>query len=80
MNHILTFEFDRKFKPTNAVGTPQVHGFSDGGETGELAYGAVIFSRWELSDGTYSCVPVITKPFVDPLRRRLFPNLNFLDV
>ena len=40
MNHLLTFEFDRKLKPSNA---PEVHGFSDGGEQ---AYGAVIFLRW----------------------------------
>ena len=67
MNHILAFEFDRKFKPKYTVGTPQVYGFSD---AGELAHGAVIFLRWELSDGKYSCVPVITKPFAALLKKK----------
>ena len=40
INHLLTFEFDRRLKPKHAVGIPQVHGFCDGGEK---AYGAVIF-------------------------------------
>ena len=52
MNHLLTLEFDRKLKPRNAVGPPEVHGFSDGGEQ---AYGAVIFLRWTLDDGSYRC-------------------------
>jgi len=42
MNHLLAFEFDRKLKPSHAVGVPQVHGFCDGGEK---AYGEVIFLR-----------------------------------
>ena len=45
MNHLLAFEFDRKLKPSHAVGVPQVHGFCDGGEK---ACNAVTFLRWEL--------------------------------
>ncbi|PFX13182.1 hypothetical protein AWC38_SpisGene22761 [Stylophora pistillata] len=40
--------FDRKLKPSNAVGVLQSHGFSDGGEQ---AYGAVIFQRWTPTGG-----------------------------
>ena len=40
MNYLLAFEFDRKLKPSHAVGVPQVHGFCDGGEK---TYDAVIF-------------------------------------
>jgi hypothetical protein len=50
MNHLLTLQFDRKLKPTGAVGPPQIHGFSD---AGEQAYGAVIFLRWQLEDGSF---------------------------
>ncbi len=31
MNQLLTFDFDRKLKASNAVGNPEVHGFSDEG-------------------------------------------------
>ena len=75
MNHLLTFEYDRQLKPTNAVGSPEVHGFSDGGE---LAYGAVIFLRWKLEDGSYKCVPVMIKPFVAPLKKKSIPRLELL--
>ena len=34
MNYLLTLEFDRKLKPSNAIGRPELHGFSDGGELG----------------------------------------------
>ena len=75
MNRILTYEFDRKLKPAEAVGEPQVHGFSDGGEQ---AYGAVIFLRWQLSDGNYICVPVMSKAFVAPLKKKTVPRLELL--
>ena len=32
INHLLAFEYDRKLKPSHAIGLPQVHGFCDGGE------------------------------------------------
>ena len=37
INDLLSFQFDRKLKPSNAVSVPQIHRFSDG--TGQ-AYGA----------------------------------------
>jgi hypothetical protein len=73
MNSLLDLEFNRKLKPTNALGLPQVHGVSDGGE---LAYGAVIFLRWEPEDGKYCCVPVIAKSFVAPLKKKSIPRLE----
>ncbi|KAK3696587.1 hypothetical protein QZH41_005862 [Actinostola sp. cb2023] len=75
MNYLLTFEFDRQLKPNNTVGLPEVHGFSDGGES---AYGAVIFLRWELQDGSYRCVPVLMKLFVAPLKKKSIPRLELL--
>ena len=75
MNHLLAFEFDRKLKPSHAVGVPQVHGFCDGGEK---AYGAVIFLRWELMNGSYKCVPVLIKSFVAPLKKKSVPRLELM--
>ena len=72
LKYLLTFEFHRKLKPSNAEGVPQVHGFSDGGEK---AYGTAIFLRWESSDGTYCCIPVMVKSFVAPLETRTIPKL-----
>jgi len=73
INHLLAFEFDRKLKPSHAIGLPQVHGFCDGGEK---TYGAVIFLRWELKNGSYKCV--LIKSFVSPLKRRTIPRLELM--
>ena len=75
MNYLLTLEFDRKLKPSNAIGRPELHGFSDGGE---LGFGAVIFLRWKLSDDSFRCVPIMIKPFVAPLRKKNIPRLELL--
>ena len=75
INDLLSFQFERKLKPSNAVGVPQIHGFSDGGEQ---AYGAVIFLRWKLPGGDYRCVPVMTKAFVAPLKKKSIPRLELL--
>ena len=75
INDLLSFQFDRKLKPNNAVGVPQIHGFSDGGEQ---AYGAVIFLRWKLAGGDYRSVPVTIKAFVAPLKKKSIPRLELL--
>ena len=75
MNHLLTLQFDRKLKPTGAIGPPQIHGLSD---AGEQAYGAVIFLRWQLEECSFYCVPVIIKPFVAPVKKTSIPRLELL--
>ena len=75
IKHLSALEFDRKLKPSHAIGLPQVHGFCDGGEK---AYGAVIFLHWELKNGSYKCVPVLIKSFVAPLKRKTIPRLELM--
>ena len=75
LNDLLSFQFERKLKPSHAAGVPQIHGFSD---DGEQAYGAVIFLRWKLVDGDYQCVPVMIKAFVAPLKKESIPRLELL--
>ena len=52
INQLLTFKFDRKLKPSGTIGSPQVHGFADGGE---LGYGAGIFLSWKLPMHPVDC-------------------------
>ena len=75
LNQLLTYEFDRKLKPDNAVGLPEIHGFCDGGEK---AYGAVMFLGWKLASGKYFCVPLMVKAFVAPLKKKSIPRLEFM--
>jgi hypothetical protein len=72
MNHLLTLQFDRKLMPSDAIGPPQIHGFSD---AGEQEYGAVIFPRWELEDGSFYCVAVI---ITHPVKKKSIPRLELL--
>ena len=75
LNQLLKLSFDRQLKPSNSVGRPQIHGFSD---AGELAFGAVLFLRWLLTDGSYHVVPVMVKSFVAPLKKKSIPRLELL--
>ena len=75
LNQLLTYEFDRKLKPDNAVGFPEIHGFCDGGEK---AYGAVVFLRWKLANSNYFCVPLMVKAFVAPLKKKSIPRLELM--
>ena len=68
INRLLAFKFDRKLKPTEPIGQPQVHGFGDGGE---LGYDAAILLYWKLHNGSHQCVPMIVKPYVAPLKQNL---------
>jgi len=75
LNQLLMREFNRKLKPDTAVGLPEVHGFYDGGEK---AYGSVLFLRWKLADGSYSCIPLMIKAFVAPLKKKSIPRLELM--
>lgn len=75
MIDLFEISHDRCMKPENAVGKPQLHGFSDGGV---LAFGTCIFLRWELTNGQFTCKFVASKAFVAPLKRRSIPRLELM--
>ena len=68
-------KFSRNSNPDNAVGLPEIHGFCDGGEK---AYGSAIFLRSKLADGSYSCILLMVKVFVAPLKKKSVPRLEFM--
>ena len=69
------FEFSRKLKPDNAVVLPEIHGFCNGGEK---AHGSAIFLRWNVTDGSYSCIPLMVKAFVAPWKKKSIPRLELM--
>ena len=75
LNQLLKFKFSRKLKPVNAVGLPEIHGFCDGGEK---VYGSAIFLRWKLADGSFSCIPLLVKACVVPLKKKSIPRLELM--
>ena len=75
LNQLLKYEFKRKLKPDNAVGMPEIHGFCD---AGEKAYGSAMFLRWKLDDGSYTCVQLMVKAFVSPLKKKSIPRLELM--
>ena len=75
LNKLLKLEFSRKLNPDNAVGLPEIHGFCNGGEK---AYGSAIFLRSKLADGSYSCILLMVKVFVAPLKKKSVPRLEFM--
>ena len=70
LNQLHKLEFSRNSNPDNAVGLPEIYGFCDGGEK---AYGSAIFLRWKLADGSYSCILLMVKAFVAPLKKSPCP-------
>ena len=75
INHLLSLKFDHKLKPSNAIAVPEVHGFSDAGDQADRA---VIFLCWELTDGSFHCVPVVIKAFVAPAKKKSIPGLELM--
>ena len=75
MQELVTFQLPRCVKPKHAVGLPQLHCFSDGGVTG---YGAVVWLRWHLDNGTNAVTFVIAKSLVAPLKRKSIPRLELM--
>ena len=45
---------------------PGIHRFCD---VGEKAYGSAMFLRWKLDNGSYTCVQLMVKAFVSPLKK-----------
>ena len=71
---VLEIEVNRCLKPKGAIGLPQIHAFSDGGDD---AYGACVFIRWNTTDGV--CVQLVSaKAFVSPLKRKTTPKLELM--
>ena len=75
LDDLRMFETHRSFKPSVCIGLPQLHGFSDGGESG---YGSCVFLRWCLPSGTIECRLVAAKSFVAPLKRKTIPRLELM--
>ena len=75
LNQLHKLEFSRNSNPDNAVGLPEIYGFCDGGEK---AYGSAIFLRWKLADGSYSCILLMVKAFVAPLKKKSVSRLEFM--
>ena len=75
LNKLLKLEFSRKLNPDNAVGLPEIHGFCNGGER---AYGSAIFLRWKLADGSYSCILLMVKALVAPLKKKSVLRLELM--
>ena len=75
LNQLLKYKFSRKLKPDGAVKLPEIRGFCD---AGEKAYGSVLFLRWKLANGTYTCTPILVKAFVSPLKKKSTPRLELM--
>ena len=58
-------EFQRCVKPSDAIGDPILVIFSDG--SGDL-YGAAVYVRWEIKDGTYQSRLLVAKNRVAPMK------------
>ena len=65
--------FSRCVKPKNAVGHPMLVSFSDASNE---AFGACIYLRWELSDGTFKSSLLMSKGRISPLKRITIVNLE----
>ena len=75
MNALLGTHLERCLKPETAVGSPQLHGFSD---AEELGYGGALFLRWELADGKFTSRFVAAKVLVVPLKKKTIPRLELM--
>ena len=75
MNTLLGTHLKRCLKPKMSVGSPQLHGFSDGGESG---YDGALFLRWELEDGRFTSKFVAAKALVAPLKKKTIPRLELM--
>ena len=74
LNQLLTYEFNKKLKPDNAVDLPVIHGFCNG----DNANRAIIFLTWKLTNSNYFCVPLMVKAFVAPLKKKSITRLELM--
>ena len=72
MQKLLNFKLTRCLKPEAVMGSPQLHGFSDGGDD---AYGTCVFIRWPTTAGV-KIMLVAAKAFVAPLKHKTTPRLE----
>ncbi|PFX22440.1 hypothetical protein AWC38_SpisGene13037 [Stylophora pistillata] len=75
LNQLLTYEFDKKLKPDNAVDLPVIHGFCNG----DKANRAIIFLTWKLTNSNYFCVPLMVKAFVAPLKKKSITRMELME-
>ena len=68
------FQISRSLRPVEILKEAELHGFCDGDE---LAYGAVIWLRWQIPDGVFLRF-VAAKSFVAPVKRKSIPRLELL--
>ena len=68
------FQIPRGLRPAEALNEAELHGFCDGGK---LAYGAVIWLRWQTTNGIFFLF-VAAKSFVAPVKRKSIPRLELL--
>ena len=74
MQKLLNFKLTRCLKPEAVMGSPQLHGFSDGGDD---AYGTCVFIRWPTTAGV-KIMLVAAKAFVAPLKHKTTPRLELM--
>lgn len=68
-----SIKFKRCLKPDSAVGDPILVTFSDASTE---AFGAVVYLRWELADGSFQASLVTSKNRVAPLKIQSVPRLE----
>ena len=74
MKKLQNFKITRCLKPEGVTGSPQLHGFSDGGNE---AYGTCVFIRWPTPSGIQIRF-VAAKAFVAPLKHKTTPRLELM--
>ena len=66
-------QYNRCIKPENSDGKPTLIIFCDGSE---LAYGAAVFVRWKLLDGSFSSQLVFAKNRIAPIKKISIPQME----
>ena len=75
MSLLKDVQFNRSIKPENAVGSPMLIIFSDGSQH---AYGACVYIRWKLADGSYVANLIIAKNRLAPFKTMTIPRIELM--